>query len=133
MKQRFRAIDELLNKLPQVNKETLKVLIVHLERVATHSGKNRMQIHNLAIIFGPSLFCAEERVHVRKQSNDKAKIGKRKPNDKKGGGTDESVVQSTEPNQNLAYKMVVYGQIVEFVLNEARKLSIFKETVNSQP
>jgi hypothetical protein len=76
-----------------------------------------MQIHNLAIIFGPSLFCAEERIQGGQQGggrkatgNDKTgKMGKRKPNDKKGGGFDQTTsIASIEPNQNLAYKMVPY-------------------------
>uniref|UniRef100_A0A914RTS9 Rho-GAP domain-containing protein n=1 Tax=Parascaris equorum TaxID=6256 RepID=A0A914RTS9_PAREQ len=53
---KVKAFDELLRKLPLINRETLKVLFGHLLRVASHADKNRMEIHNLAIMFGPSLF-----------------------------------------------------------------------------
>lgn len=33
MRQKFKAIDELILRLPLVNKETLKVLIIHLQRL----------------------------------------------------------------------------------------------------
>lgn len=80
-----------------------------------------MQIHNLAIMFGPTLFGTEDRV-VRKNSTDtKSRSTKRKLSDKK-----ENIAAQIEPNQNLAYKMVIYGQIVEFILNESKKFSIFQ-------
>ncbi|KAL3068338.1 hypothetical protein niasHT_030629 [Heterodera trifolii] len=124
---RLRIIDDLLIRLPHINRETLRVLIQHLNNVATHSGKNRMQIHNLAIIFGPSLFCSEERPnHQRKASQDKGKSGRRKSSDKRSQNEDQ--VQ-TEPTQNLAYRMIVYGQIVEFILNETDRLAIFRPSL----
>lgn len=77
-----------------------------------------MQIHNLAIIFGPSLFCAEERpIHLRKTSQDKGKGARRRSSDKR---VQEDPIQS-EPTQNLAYRMIVYGQIVEYILNETNR------------
>jgi hypothetical protein len=42
--------------MPAVHYETLRHLFAHLLRVAQHSGVNRMQIHNLSIVFGPTLF-----------------------------------------------------------------------------
>ena len=69
VKQRFKKFDDLLKTLPIENRETLKMLLRHLHRfsfliliilchyrVAAHSDKNRMQAHNLAIMFGPTLF-----------------------------------------------------------------------------
>lgn len=119
----------MLHKLPQVNKHTLRVLILHLNKVATHSGKNRMQIHNLAIIFGPSLFSSDDRSgHLRKTSQDKGKSnnngGKRKTEKRQEEALNQPVV---EPTQNLAFRMITYGQILEFILTEAERLSIFKE------
>ncbi|NXE15701.1 ARAP1 protein, partial [Lophotis ruficrista] len=52
-------IDEyqrLLGTLPTVNRATLKALINHLFRVQRFSGENQMNTHNLAIVFGPTLF-----------------------------------------------------------------------------
>uniref|UniRef100_A0A8R1IBF1 Rho-GAP domain-containing protein n=1 Tax=Caenorhabditis japonica TaxID=281687 RepID=A0A8R1IBF1_CAEJA len=53
---RFKKFEELLSRLPQENRESLKLLLGHLNRVAAHSSQNRMQQHNLAIVFGPTLF-----------------------------------------------------------------------------
>ncbi|XP_062442692.1 arf-GAP with Rho-GAP domain, ANK repeat and PH domain-containing protein 1 [Rhea pennata] len=46
----------LLESLPTVNRATLKALINHLFRVQRFSGDNQMNTHNLAIVFGPTLF-----------------------------------------------------------------------------
>ncbi|KAI6079240.1 Arf-GAP with Rho-GAP domain, ANK repeat and PH domain-containing protein 1 isoform X2 [Aix galericulata] len=46
----------LLDTLPTVNRATLKALINHLFRVQRFSGDNQMNTHNLAIVFGPTLF-----------------------------------------------------------------------------
>ncbi|NWS63560.1 ARAP1 protein, partial [Chunga burmeisteri] len=46
----------LLGTLPTVNRATLKALINHLFRVQLFSGENQMNTHNLAIVFGPTLF-----------------------------------------------------------------------------
>ncbi|XP_030600008.1 arf-GAP with Rho-GAP domain, ANK repeat and PH domain-containing protein 1 isoform X2 [Archocentrus centrarchus] len=46
----------LLNKLPHVNKATLQALINHLYCVQHFCEMNQMNIHNLAIVFGPTLF-----------------------------------------------------------------------------
>uniref|UniRef100_A0A8C9NVP5 ArfGAP with RhoGAP domain, ankyrin repeat and PH domain 1 n=1 Tax=Serinus canaria TaxID=9135 RepID=A0A8C9NVP5_SERCA len=46
----------LLTALPPVNRATLKALINHLFRVQCFSGENQMNTHNLAIVFGPTLF-----------------------------------------------------------------------------
>ncbi|NXR58260.1 ARAP1 protein, partial [Rhadina sibilatrix] len=47
---------QLLAALPPVNRATLKALINHLFRVQCFSGENQMNTHNLAIVFGPTLF-----------------------------------------------------------------------------
>ncbi|NWI57232.1 ARAP1 protein, partial [Calyptomena viridis] len=47
---------QLLGALPPVNRATLKALINHLFRVQCFSGENQMNTHNLAIVFGPTLF-----------------------------------------------------------------------------
>ncbi|XP_071421216.1 arf-GAP with Rho-GAP domain, ANK repeat and PH domain-containing protein 1 isoform X1 [Pithys albifrons albifrons] len=47
---------QLLGALPTVNRATLKALINHLFRVQCFSGENQMNTHNLAIVFGPTLF-----------------------------------------------------------------------------
>uniref|UniRef100_UPI0037E87F7A arf-GAP with Rho-GAP domain, ANK repeat and PH domain-containing protein 1 isoform X2 n=1 Tax=Semicossyphus pulcher TaxID=241346 RepID=UPI0037E87F7A len=49
----------LLKKLPRVNKATLQALINHLYCVQRFSELNQMNLHNLAIVFGPTLFQAD--------------------------------------------------------------------------
>ncbi|KAM4589452.1 arf-GAP with Rho-GAP domain, ANK repeat and PH domain-containing protein 1 isoform 1-T1 [Fundulus diaphanus] len=46
----------LLARLPRVNKATLQALINHLYCVQRFSELNQMNLHNLAIVFGPTLF-----------------------------------------------------------------------------
>ncbi|KAG8453192.1 hypothetical protein GDO86_004854 [Hymenochirus boettgeri] len=47
---------ELLDLLPLVNRATLKALMTHLHCIQHFSDENQMNIHNLAIVFGPTLF-----------------------------------------------------------------------------
>lgn len=102
-------------------------LILKTFRVANNSEKNRMTIHTLAIMFGPALFSSEDKPLNSRTTGtvDKKNLNKKskeKASDRKTS-TDSSL--SSEPNQILAYKMIVYGQIVEYVLKEFEKLSIF--------
>ncbi|XP_054829322.1 arf-GAP with Rho-GAP domain, ANK repeat and PH domain-containing protein 1 isoform X2 [Eublepharis macularius] len=46
----------LLTCLPAVNRATVKALINHLYRIQCFSDVNQMNTHNLAIVFGPTLF-----------------------------------------------------------------------------
>ncbi|KAM3875362.1 LOW QUALITY PROTEIN: arf-GAP with Rho-GAP domain, ANK repeat and PH domain-containing protein 1 [Diretmus argenteus] len=49
----------LLSRLPRVNKATLRALVNHLYCVQRFSELNQMNLHNLAIVFGPTLFQAD--------------------------------------------------------------------------
>ncbi|XP_066522588.1 arf-GAP with Rho-GAP domain, ANK repeat and PH domain-containing protein 1 isoform X2 [Hoplias malabaricus] len=44
------------NNMPRVNKATLRTLVNHLYCVQCFSDLNQMNLHNLAIVFGPTLF-----------------------------------------------------------------------------
>ncbi|KAI4894877.1 hypothetical protein NFI96_030305 [Prochilodus magdalenae] len=46
----------LLSSLPEVNRETLKVLLNHLYCLQNLSEQNQMTTRNLGIVFGPTLF-----------------------------------------------------------------------------
>jgi Rho GTPase-activating protein RGD1 len=48
-------IHEQVNNLPDPNYATLRVLAIHLHRVAQHSERNKMTHNNLAIVFAPTL------------------------------------------------------------------------------
>uniref|UniRef100_A0A915D5N2 Rho-GAP domain-containing protein n=1 Tax=Ditylenchus dipsaci TaxID=166011 RepID=A0A915D5N2_9BILA len=82
-RQKFKAIDGLLSQLPTVNKETLKCLIAHLERVSTHSGKNRMQIHNLAIM----KLSQADKQGTRNTTKSTRKVGDKKSSSDESGST----------------------------------------------
>ncbi|CUS14481.1 unnamed protein product [Tuber aestivum] len=46
------SLHELINKLPDPNYATLRILILHLHRIQANSNINRMSTNNLAICFG---------------------------------------------------------------------------------
>ncbi|ESO08898.1 hypothetical protein HELRODRAFT_74384 [Helobdella robusta] len=48
-------LKSLLVELPITNRETFKFLANHLHRIAENEPENKMNAHNLAIMFGPSL------------------------------------------------------------------------------
>jgi Rho GTPase-activating protein RGD1 len=49
------SLHAIINSLPDSNYATLRVLTLHLHRVAVHSQQNRMTVANLARCFGPTL------------------------------------------------------------------------------
>uniref|UniRef100_A0A803SM83 ArfGAP with RhoGAP domain, ankyrin repeat and PH domain 1 n=1 Tax=Anolis carolinensis TaxID=28377 RepID=A0A803SM83_ANOCA len=55
-KEKISRYRRLLNGLPGVNRATVKALINHLYRVQCFADMNQMNTHNLAIVFGPTLF-----------------------------------------------------------------------------
>lgn len=44
-----------LDQLPPHNRNTINFLLAHLIRVYKHESHNKMSLHNLATIFGPTL------------------------------------------------------------------------------
>ncbi|CAJ0945537.1 unnamed protein product, partial [Mesorhabditis belari] len=119
---RQRRFDELIKLLPIENRETLKLLLRHLNTVAKNADKNRMQTHNLAIMFGPTLFQsgAEDRSATAKKNKDKKKKGK-----------EENV--AVQSNSHLAFHMIMQGQIVEYLLNEGKNLEALQGPVRLHP
>lgn len=49
------SLHQYINSLPDPNYATLRVLTMHLHRIAQHSATNKMTISNLATVFGPSV------------------------------------------------------------------------------
>lgn len=49
------SLHAIINSLPDPNYATLRALTLHLWRVMENASLNRMNSHNLAVIFGPTL------------------------------------------------------------------------------
>ncbi|KAL3955048.1 hypothetical protein ACCO45_010611 [Purpureocillium lilacinum] len=49
------SLHAIINALPDPNYATLRAMTLHLYRVMDNSHVNRMNSHNLAVIFGPTL------------------------------------------------------------------------------
>ena len=54
-KERILLMQDLLKLLPEINFKVLMMLITHLHFVAQHKSQNKMDVENLAIVFGPVL------------------------------------------------------------------------------
>ncbi|EFO98484.1 CRE-TAG-325 protein [Caenorhabditis remanei] len=121
---RFKKFEELLGRLPNENRETLKMLLRHLNRVASHSSQNRMQQHNLAIVFGPTLFHNGDGA-VNSAAKNKKAAKKTKPSKK-----EESQQTPIQSNSHLAFSMIMQSQIVQYLLESANKFDILKAPVN---
>ena len=59
------SLHAIINSLPDPNYATLRVLTLHLHRVAQHSSRNRMTPSNLAIVFGPTWMSGGQAGDVR--------------------------------------------------------------------
>ncbi|XP_013384122.1 rho GTPase-activating protein 15 isoform X7 [Lingula anatina] len=60
---RIPMLRDIVKTLPRPNYDTLKVLFEHLNRVIGRSNENRMQVQNIAIVFGPTLMWPEKESH----------------------------------------------------------------------
>lgn len=52
---RMELLKECFSKLPQQNKATIQFILNHLIRINQHENENKMSLHNLATVFGPTL------------------------------------------------------------------------------
>ena len=89
-----KALKETLATMPTAHRATLTALLRHLLRVVEQKESNRMQIPNLAIVFGPTLMWPPP-----------------------SSGT--AILQS---QQNLALDMMQQNVIVETLLNNAQHI-----------
>ena len=48
----FQLVRAKIRRLPPIHKYTLKAVLLHLNRVASHRERNKMDTRNLAIVFG---------------------------------------------------------------------------------
>lgn len=51
----LKNLSEILKSLPLEHQETLKVLATHINKVQGYSDRNLMNLHNLSLVFAPSL------------------------------------------------------------------------------
>ena len=56
---RMLSLKRILHDLPTHHFDTFHYLAEHLHRVQLHSDKNKMDVHNIAIVFGPTLMWEE--------------------------------------------------------------------------
>ena len=56
----FVVLRSKIRRLPGVHRASLKALVEHLSRIASHSEKNKMDAKNLAIVFRPVVFGEDE-------------------------------------------------------------------------
>ncbi|KAL1518040.1 hypothetical protein ABEB36_001726 [Hypothenemus hampei] len=55
LKRRTDLLNDCFEKLPTPNKESIKCILEHLIRVHSYEDDNKMSLHNLATVFGPTL------------------------------------------------------------------------------
>merc|ERR1712117_378047 len=91
-----KALKDVLSTMPTAHRATLTALLRHLLRVVEQKEHNRMQIPNLAIVFGPTLMWPP-------------------PSANSGG----AILQS---QQNLALDMMQQNIIVETLLSNAQHI-----------
>lgn len=58
--ERIVCLSEVLNRLPKHHLETFRHIAKHLSRIASREDVNKMNIHNLSIVFGPTLISSRE-------------------------------------------------------------------------
>ncbi|CAD6188423.1 unnamed protein product [Caenorhabditis auriculariae] len=118
---RQKKFEELLGRLPAENRETLKTLLKHLNRVSSYAAQNRMQQHNLAIMFGPTLFQSGER-----------EVRQKKPVKNKRDGKKEEAKSATpvQSNSHLAFSMIMQSQIVQYLLESAANFETLKGPIH---
>jgi hypothetical protein len=69
------TVHALVNGLPDPNYATLRVITLHLHRVAQHSDRNKMTHSNLAIVFAPTLMGQQGGVNGHGPGSDIADAG----------------------------------------------------------
>ena len=52
---RFTFVHELIKKMPIAHRETLRHLLRHLLKVIDLASQNRMNVQNIALVFGPNI------------------------------------------------------------------------------
>ncbi|XP_050301687.1 active breakpoint cluster region-related protein-like [Anthonomus grandis grandis] len=73
LKRRIELLNICFEKLPAPNKDTIKFILDHLMRVHAYEDDNKMSLHNLATVFGPTLLrpAASRIDHTKKDSQKK--------------------------------------------------------------
>jgi hypothetical protein len=81
-----------------------------------------MQVHNLAIVFGPTLFSASsDNEKARSHSKSEQKNKRKASAFASSSAANNSSVDVVQSNSHLAFNMIMQGQIVEYLLKEYDK------------
>ena len=56
----FVVLRSKIRRLPPVHRASLKALLEHLSRIASHADRNKMDAKNLSIVFSPVIFGEDE-------------------------------------------------------------------------
>ncbi|KAG2468386.1 RHG18 protein, partial [Polypterus senegalus] len=59
-KQQLQSLNLLVLLLPELSRNTLKILLEFLQRVIANSEKNKMTLNNVAVVMAPNLFMFKE-------------------------------------------------------------------------
>jgi len=97
--ERFMTMKGLVSVLPKVNHDTLQYLLTHFKRVVEHSVENRMQVQNIAIVFGPTLLL--------------------KPPD---ASTTDPQAAAAAASGHMAVYMIYQNQIIDILLTEYQRI-----------
>ncbi|XP_037549960.1 rho GTPase-activating protein 28-like [Nematolebias whitei] len=62
---KVQALQLLLLLLPEVNRDTLRALLVFLRKVVSHQDQNRMSLWNVSMVMAPNLFARCQHGNVR--------------------------------------------------------------------
>ncbi|CAH1155600.1 unnamed protein product [Phaedon cochleariae] len=72
LKRRIELLKGCFSKLPQQNSETISCILKHLIEVHKHESDNKMSLHNLATVFGPTLLRPATKIDFAKQKDNLA-------------------------------------------------------------
>ncbi|KRZ18846.1 GTPase-activating protein pac-1, partial [Trichinella zimbabwensis] len=134
LESRLKAFRELIFKLPKHNFETLKFLLQHLKRVVAHSSVNKMEVKNLALMFGPSLVrpSGENMVTMVTHMSDQCKIVELLLSHSDwifGSDWSASLDNQSEQTKSLDHSSSNVGELLNLIHHSEKDLDKVKENL----
>ncbi|KRX99480.1 GTPase-activating protein pac-1 [Trichinella pseudospiralis] len=134
LESRLKAFRELIFKLPKHNFETLKFLLQHLKRVVAHSSVNKMEVKNLALMFGPSLVrpSGENMVTMVTHMSDQCKIVELLLSHSDwifGSDWSASLDSQSEQTKSLDHSSSNVGELLNLIHHSEKDLDKVKENL----